>query len=190
MAQVLKETGVPPEALKFEVTEGALIGNVGAAREVLERLHAMGIQLMLDDFETGFSSLNYLQLFPLDYVKLDRPFVARTFSDRANSGMMSAMLQMVSSMGLTAIAEIVETEAAADALRKMGCEFAQGNYFSEPVQPEVALQYLRGEPFDCLARYDIDRCGTALCGTDRWGSERGDSNRGGGQCRASGPRRR
>ena len=138
---------MPADALKFEVTESALIGNVGAAREALERLHAMGIQLMLDDFGTGFSSLNYLQLFPLDYVKLDRPFVARTFSDRANSGMMTAMLQMVSSMGLTAIAEIVETEAAADALRKMGCEFAQGNFFSEPVQPEVALQYLRGAPF-------------------------------------------
>jgi diguanylate cyclase (GGDEF)-like protein len=152
VAQVLKETGVPPEALKFEVTESALIGNVGAAREVLERLHAMGVQLMLDDFGTGFSSLNYLQLFPLDYVKLDRPFVARTFSDRANSGVMSAMLQMVSSMGLTAIAEIVETEAAADALRKMGCEYGQGYFFSEPVQPEVALQHLRGEPFELRSR--------------------------------------
>jgi EAL domain-containing protein (putative c-di-GMP-specific phosphodiesterase class I) len=107
---------------------------------------------MLDDFGTGFSSLNYLQLFPLDYVKLDRPFVARTFSDRANSGVMSAMLQMVSSMGLTAIAEIVETEAAADALRKMGCEYGQGYFFSEPVQPEVALQHLRGEPFDLRSR--------------------------------------
>ena len=147
VAKVLQETGVPAATLKFEVTEGALIGNVGAAREVLQRLHAMGIQLMLDDFGTGFSSLNYLQLFPLDYVKLDRPFVARPFSDRANSGMMSAMLQMVSSMGLTAIAEIVETEAAAEALRKMGCEFGQGYYFSEPVQAEVALQYLRGDPF-------------------------------------------
>jgi len=152
VAQVLKETGVPPDALKFEVTEAALIGNVGAAREALERLHAMGIQLMLDDFGTGFSSLNYLQLFPLDYVKLDRPFVARTFSDRVNSGMMSAMLNMISSMGLTAIAEMVETEAAADALRKLGCEFGQGYFFSEPVQAEVALQYLRGEPFVLRSR--------------------------------------
>ena len=119
----------------------------GSAREALERLHALGIGLMLDDFGTGFSSLNYLQMFPLDYVKIDRPFVTRTFPDRANanSGMMPAMLQMASSMGLTAIAEIVETEAAADSLRKMGCEYGQGNFFSEPVQAEVALQYLRGE---------------------------------------------
>jgi diguanylate cyclase (GGDEF)-like protein len=147
VAQVLQETGVPAAALKFEVTEAALISNVGAAREALDRLHGLGVQLMLDDFGTGFSSLNYLQLFPLDYVKIDRPFVERTFSDRANSGMMLAMLRMASSLGLTAIAEIVETEAATDALRSMGCEFGQGYYFSEPVQPEVALRYLRGEPF-------------------------------------------
>jgi diguanylate cyclase (GGDEF)-like protein len=147
VAQVLQQTGVPAHALKFEVTEAALISNVGAAREALDRLHALGVQLMLDDFGTGFSSLNYLQLFPLDYVKIDRPFVARAFSDRANSGMMLAMLRMASSLGLTAIAEIVETEEATDALRSMGCEFGQGNFFSEPVQPEMALQYLRGEPF-------------------------------------------
>lgn len=147
VAQVLQETGVPAAALKFEVTETALISNVGAAREALERLHGLGVQVMLDDFGTGFSSLNYLQLFRLDYVKIDRPFVTRTFSDRANSGMVLAMLQMASSLGLTTIAEIVETEAAADALRKMGCELGQGYVFSEPVTADVALQYLRGKRF-------------------------------------------
>jgi diguanylate cyclase (GGDEF)-like protein len=147
VAQVLHDTGVPAASLKFEVTEAALISNVGAAREALERLHQLGVHVMLDDFGTGFSSLNYLQLFPLDYVKIDRPFVTRTFSDRANSGMMSAMLQMASSLGLTAIAENVETEAAADALRSIGCKFGQGYFFSEPVQADIALQRLRGEPF-------------------------------------------
>ncbi|MFI4866803.1 MAG: putative bifunctional diguanylate cyclase/phosphodiesterase [Steroidobacterales bacterium] len=147
VAQVLHDTGVSAALLKFEVTEAALISNVGAAREALERLHQLGVQVMLDDFGTGFSSLNYLQMFPLDYVKIDRPVVTRTLSDRANSGMMSAMLQMASSLGLTAIAENIETEAAADALRKIGCAFGQGYFFSEPVQAEVALQRLRGEPF-------------------------------------------
>jgi diguanylate cyclase (GGDEF)-like protein len=147
VAQVLHDTGVPAASLKFEVTEAALISNVGAAREALERLHQLGVHVMLDDFGTGFSSLNYLQLFLLDYVKIDRPFVTRTFSDRANSGMMIAMLQMASSLGLTAIAENVETEAAADALRRIGCKFGQGYFFSEPVQADIALQRLRGEPF-------------------------------------------
>jgi diguanylate cyclase (GGDEF)-like protein len=145
ISNTLREAGLPPDALKLEVSEISLISNVGAARETLERLHALGIQLMLDDFGTGFSSLNYLQLFPIDYVKIDRPNVERTYSGRVNSGLTPAMLQMASSMGLTAIAEIVETEEAADGLRKMGCEYGQGLFYSEAVPAEVALSYLRGE---------------------------------------------
>jgi EAL domain-containing protein (putative c-di-GMP-specific phosphodiesterase class I) len=148
VASVLRETQLPPAVLKFELTEAALISNVGAARETLEQLHAMGIQLMLDDFGTGYSSLSYLQLFPFDFVKIDRPFVNRTSSDQANTGMMAAMVQMASSLKLTAIAEIIETEAAAAALKEMGCDYGQGYYFSEPLEAEFALQRLRSqEPF-------------------------------------------
>ena len=148
VAAQLRENQLPPSVLKFEVTEAALIGNVGAARESLEKMHAMGVGLMLDDFGTGYSSLSYLQLFPFDFVKIDRPFVNRTSSDRANTGMMAAMVQMAGSLNLTAIAEIIETEAAAIALKEMGCEYGQGYYFSEPIQAELALQRLRSqEPF-------------------------------------------
>ena len=148
VAEQLRENQLPPSVLKFEVTEAALIGNVGAARESLEKMHAMGVGLMLDDFGTGYSSLSYLQLFPFDFVKIDRPFVNRTSDDRANTGMMAAMVQMAGSLNLTAIAEIIETEAAAIALKEMGCEYGQGYYFSEPIQAELALQRLRSqEPF-------------------------------------------
>ena len=145
---LLRETQLPPSLLKFELTEAALISNVGAARETLDKLHAMGIQLMLDDFGTGYSSLSYLQLFPFDFVKIDRPFVNTSGSDQANTGMMAAMVQMAGSLNLTAIAEIIETEAAARALQEMGCEFGQGYYFSEPIEAELALQRLRTQhPF-------------------------------------------
>jgi diguanylate cyclase (GGDEF)-like protein len=148
VATLLQETQLPPSLLKFELTEAALISNVGAARESLERLHAMGVQLMLDDFGTGYSSLSYLQLFPFDFVKIDRPFVNLTSADRANTGMMAAMVQMAGSLNLTAIAEIIETEAAAKALQEMGCDFGQGYYFSEPLEAERALQRLRSQqPF-------------------------------------------
>jgi len=150
VAGVLQETQVPASTLKFEVTEAALISNVGAARDLLERLHSLGVQLILDDFGTGYSSLNYLQLFPLDYVKIDRPFVSRTGAEHASSGMVTAILQMVPSLGLVAIAEIIETEAAAQALRQMGCDFGQGFYFSKPVVAETALQFLRDQPFSTL----------------------------------------
>ncbi|HUI60846.1 MAG TPA: bifunctional diguanylate cyclase/phosphodiesterase [Steroidobacteraceae bacterium] len=148
VATLLRETGLPPPALKFELTEAALINNVGAARETLDRLHGLGVGLMLDDFGTGYSSLSYLQLFPFDFVKIDRPFVNRTGADQANTGMMAAMVQMAGSLNLTAIAEIIETEAAAQALQAMGCDYGQGYYFSEPIEAELALQRLRTQhPF-------------------------------------------
>jgi diguanylate cyclase (GGDEF)-like protein len=148
IGSLLRETQLPPSCLKFELTEAALISNVGAARETLDRLHGMGIGLMLDDFGTGYSSLSYLQLFPFDFVKIDRPFVNTSGSDQANTGMMQAMVQMASSLNLTAIAEIIETEAAARALQEMGCEYGQGYYFSEPIEAELALQRLRTQhPF-------------------------------------------
>jgi predicted signal transduction protein with EAL and GGDEF domain len=162
VATVLRDTGVPASALKFEVTEAALISNVGAARDNLERLHGLGVQLILDDFGTGYSSLNYLQLFPLDYVKIDRPFVSRSASDHASSGMVAAILQMVPSLGLTAIAEIIETEAAAQALRQMGCEFGQGYFFSKPVVAEIAVQFLRDQPFAGLLQTDEAGTGATL----------------------------
>ncbi len=125
VANLLREAELPPSLLK-----------------------SMGLQLMLDDFGTGYSSLSYLQLFPFDYVKLDRPFVNRTGTDQANSGMMAALVQMASSLKLTAIAEIIETEAAARALQEMGCDFGQGYYFSEPIEAELALHRLRTQhPF-------------------------------------------
>jgi diguanylate cyclase (GGDEF)-like protein len=149
VATVLRENHLPPSVLKFELTEAALISDAAAARETLERLRAAGIQLMLDDFGTGYSSLSYLQLFPFDFVKIDRPFVNRTTSDRANTGMMAAMVQMARSLNLTAVAEIIETEAAAEALKEMGCDYGQGYYFSEPIDAELALQRLRSqEPFE------------------------------------------
>jgi diguanylate cyclase (GGDEF)-like protein len=148
IGSLLRETQLPPSVLKFELTEAALISNVGVARETLERLHGMGIGLMLDDFGTGYSSLSYLQLFPFDFVKIDRPFVNTGPQDTANTGMMNAMVQMAGSLNLKAIAEIIETEAAARALQEMGCDYGQGYYFSEPIEAELALQRLRTQhPF-------------------------------------------
>ena len=80
VAEVLDTTRTSPSNLKFELSEGGLTSNVATARAVLDAFHEMGIELMLDDFGTGYSSLSYLQLFPFDYVKVDRPFVSRTGS--------------------------------------------------------------------------------------------------------------
>ena len=147
VSTALARAHASPSSLKFELTEGGLMRNVGAAREALHRLHDVGCELMLDDFGTGYSSLNHLQLFPFDYVKIDRPFVNKAGtenSDTAESGIMAAMVQIASSLGLKAIAEVIETPAAAQALQQMGCDYGQGYYFGAPVEAEEALQRLRG----------------------------------------------
>ncbi|HVS75331.1 MAG TPA: bifunctional diguanylate cyclase/phosphodiesterase [Steroidobacteraceae bacterium] len=141
----LTETAIPPRTLKFELTEGGLISNVVAARQTLERLHQTGVELMLDDFGTGYSSLNHLQLFPFDYVKIDRPWVGASPAQHSGASLASAMVQLASSLGLTPIAEVVESQATADALEEMGCHFGQGNFFCGPVEPEDALQCLGAE---------------------------------------------
>jgi diguanylate cyclase (GGDEF)-like protein len=143
VAQVLDDTHTSAANLKFELSEGGLVSNVSTARAVLDAFHEMGIELMLDDFGTGYSSLSYLQLFPFDYVKIDRPFVSRTGSERANNAITAAILQMASNLGLRAVAEVVETRAAANTLLEMGCTYGQGYFFSPPVDAEVAFQQLR-----------------------------------------------
>src|SRR5262249_11852481 len=93
-------------------------------------------------------ALRHLQLCPSESAKHDRPLVNSSGSDQANTGMMAAMVQMAGSLNLTAIAEIIETEAAARALQEMGCDYGQGYYFSEPIEAELALQRLRTQhPF-------------------------------------------
>ncbi|HET9446258.1 MAG TPA: GGDEF domain-containing phosphodiesterase, partial [Steroidobacteraceae bacterium] len=143
VAATLEETGIAPQLLKFELTEGGLIDDAVAARGVLDSLHKLGVEMMLDDFGTGYSSLSYLQLFPFDYVKIDRPFVDRPGAERTNSAVAAAIVQMAKGLGLKSIAEIVETQAAAQDLERMGCDYAQGYYYCEPLEAEAALQILR-----------------------------------------------
>ena len=139
----LTRAQLPASVLKFEITESGLIENVAGARLILQRLHGMGIELMLDDFGTGYSSLNHLELFPFDFVKIDRPFVSRPGAEDANRGIMAAVVQIASSLGLKAIAEVIETQSVAEALQQMGCQYGQGYLFGMPVEAEEALQRIR-----------------------------------------------
>ncbi len=145
VSEVLRFTGTPAAALKFELTENGLISNVRAARSALDRLHSMGIELMLDDFGSGYSSLSHLQVFPFDYVKIDGPFDGRSSSQREHETLARAMTQVASTLGLKTIAELVETTNAVEALQHMGCQYAQGNVFGEPVEAEQAVQQLRAQ---------------------------------------------
>lgn len=145
VAATLEETGTPARFLRFEVTEGSLISNVGSAQELLHRLHRMGIGLMLDDFGTGYSSLSYLQLFPFDCLKIDRSFVSRIAADGAGGELLRAIVQLAASLGLRTVAEGVESQEVAQVLKQSGCGFGQGFLFSRPTEAEAVLQRLRAE---------------------------------------------
>jgi diguanylate cyclase (GGDEF)-like protein len=144
VAATLKQRTLPPAYLKFELTEMAL-GNVAGVRECLERLHGMGIELVLDDFGTGHSSLSNLQLFPFDFVKIDTPFVDRRGVFQSNMSMVAAMIQLAASLDLHTVAEIIDSEAAAAALKAMGCRYGQGYYFSPPLESAAAYDKLRAQ---------------------------------------------
>ncbi len=126
VSSTLARAQLPASTLKFEITEGGLIENVAGARHILQRLHDMGIELMLDDFGTGYSSLNHLELFPFDFVKIDRPFLSRAGAEDANRGITAAVVQIASSLGLKAIAELVEHSRSLRRFSRWGVSMDRG----------------------------------------------------------------
>ena len=140
---VLQETGFDPQRLEIELTEHALVRDIGAARGVIAALKAAGMTIALDDFGTGYSSLAYLSDLPFDKLKIDRSFV-RTLRERAESAkVVAAIIGLSRSLGAQVIAEGVETEGDAQALQRLGCELAQGYLFARPM-PAAAVARATG----------------------------------------------
>jgi diguanylate cyclase (GGDEF)-like protein/PAS domain S-box-containing protein len=148
VAEILAETEIEPGSLQLEITEGMLTSNdVHSVNNTLSSLKDLSIQLAVDDFGMGYSSLSYLKRFPVDLMKIDRSFIAGLGQD-ANSAskdaeIVSAMIELTHALGLEAVAEGVETAEQLAQLRNMECDLAQGNYFSEPL-PSEALSVLMG----------------------------------------------
>lgn len=140
--QVLVETGIPPIALKIELTESTAADDPDAVAKILERLKAMGVQTLMDDFGTGYSSLNYLTRLPLDKLKIDRSFIMRIPGSAHDSLVTSTILVLSHNLGLGAIAEGVETEEQLQFLRALSCEEIQGYLFSPPVTATEFLAFL------------------------------------------------
>ncbi len=139
---LLAETGIPPETLHLEVTESALIPEMDAVREVLDRLRGLGIRLSLDDFGTGYSSLSCLRNLRFDSLKIDRSFVQRLDSDPESRAIVETILTLARSLHMTVVAEGIETEKQRARLLDLGCDAGQGFLFSKPVAAEIAEQAL------------------------------------------------
>jgi diguanylate cyclase (GGDEF)-like protein/PAS domain S-box-containing protein len=139
VAQALAESGLPAAALELELTESALIEDIEQSALVLHGLKALGVRLSIDDFGTGFSSLSYLKRFPVDVLKLDRSFVNEQPATPGNCGFVRAVIQMAHALGLSVVAEGIETPKARDALRGASCDEGQGYLFAKPM-PMAELQ--------------------------------------------------
>ncbi len=140
-SRVVEEFGLQRGALQLELTESSLMRNPAQALQTMQRLHEKGICISLDDFGTGFSSMSYLQHLPLDSLKIDRSFVSDVETNPRNAAICRALLSLGHSMGLSVIAEGVETEGQHRWLAAHGCDQVQGYLLGRP----VPLQALLGE---------------------------------------------
>ncbi len=138
--QVLMETGISPNLLELEVTEGVLMSGTDKAIELLESIRELGVRVAIDDFGTGFSSLSYLRQLPINKVKLDRSFIHDLTSNSDSSAIVQGVITMTHHLGLQVVAEGVETLAQQEYLIARGCDFLQGFRFSRPVSLETFLQ--------------------------------------------------
>jgi diguanylate cyclase (GGDEF)-like protein/PAS domain S-box-containing protein len=134
IAEILRETGVDPRTLQLEITEGAVAyDNAQNANNTLWNLKTLGVQLAIDDFGMGYSSLSYLKRFPVDLLKIDRSFVRELGKDLKDTKIVAAIIHLARALDLKVIAEGVETAEQVEQLRKMKCDMVQGSYFSKPL---------------------------------------------------------
>jgi len=144
--RLLIESEVDPKRLKFELTESAVLDNVEEAITRMTNLKALGIGLSLDDFGTGYSSLSYLKQLPVEEVKIDRSFVGDVPHDSNDAAIVRAILAMSDSLGLSVVAEGVETDLQFAYLNQYGCKVFQGYLFGRPMPIDDFTQYLKGNP--------------------------------------------
>ncbi|QWL05425.1 putative bifunctional diguanylate cyclase/phosphodiesterase [Shewanella indica] len=135
IVRVLQQTGLPASQLELELTENALIEEPLELAKVLERIAALGVVLSLDDFGTGFSSLEHIKYFPINVLKIDKSFVASVEQDERGKRLLSALINFANGFNVVSVAEGIETEAQAQFCRERGCNLLQGYLYCRPIRP-------------------------------------------------------
>jgi predicted signal transduction protein with EAL and GGDEF domain len=130
LANSVRKHGITPSRIELELTEGIIMRDAETTIKILERLHEIGFQLSIDDFGTGFSSLNYLRRFPIDKIKIDRSFVSDVTQSESAASIVTAVISLAQSLKLKVIAEGVQTKEQLEILRVQRCDDAQGFLFS------------------------------------------------------------
>ncbi|GAB6110616.1 putative bifunctional diguanylate cyclase/phosphodiesterase [Desulfomicrobium salsuginis] len=128
----IQSNGISPSLLKLEITESDVMTNPDITVQKLRLMKELGVAILVDDFGTGYSSMSYLQRFPIDTLKIDRSFVTQ-LEQHANRVIVRTIVNLAHSLGLSVVAEGIESERQYQVLKEMGCEFAQGFHFSRPI---------------------------------------------------------
>ena len=135
--KILNKTGLPPEQLKLEITETALMEDAEETIRLVHRLKDYGLQLIIDDFGTGYSSLSYLQRLPIDTIKVDRSFISRIQNEPdGNRNIVEAIISLAHRLNMIVVAEGVESPEQYAILLEMNCQLGQGYLFSRPLDEE------------------------------------------------------
>jgi predicted signal transduction protein with EAL and GGDEF domain len=133
VGQILRDSGLAPANLKLELTESVTMRDEERTTRILGELRTLGVRLCIDDFGTGYSSLSYLRRFALDILKIDRSFVSEMLNNSESQEIVKTILSLGSNLGMQVVAEGVETPEQVSLLKSLGCEYAQGYFFSRPL---------------------------------------------------------
>jgi EAL domain-containing protein (putative c-di-GMP-specific phosphodiesterase class I) len=153
VADVLRRHRLPAHLLTLEITESIVISDADRAIGLLAELRALGVRLALDDFGTGYSSLTYLSALPIQQLKIDRSFVTGITESARDAAIVTSLIDLAHHLGLQVIAEGIEDPAVAERLRRLGCEYGQGYFFSMSMSPEDLPEWAAHTP-------PLDRLGT------------------------------
>jgi len=140
--QILREEGLHPRHVEFEITEGMVMSDPERAITMMENLSDMGVKLALDDFGTGYSSLSYLKRFPMNSLKIDKAFVDDITINDKDRNMVASIIAMAHNLGLKVVAEGVETKAQLQTLKSLKCEYIQGFYFAKPMPADELIKFI------------------------------------------------
>ncbi|MGZ4295232.1 MAG: EAL domain-containing protein [Solirubrobacteraceae bacterium] len=157
ISSALQRHGVPAGALVLEVTESSVLADPDRISNVMQRLRTLGVELSLDDFGTGPSSLAHLKALPVGELKIDRSFVSRMRSDETDSAIVYALIQLARKLGIRLVAEGVEDRWTWDALRVLDCDLIQGYFISRPLPAEDVEAQLASQQRQQLSAGLADR---------------------------------
>jgi EAL domain-containing protein (putative c-di-GMP-specific phosphodiesterase class I) len=135
VAEAIASAGIPPASLVLEITESMFLQDTDAVVSTLRAIRSLGVRVAIDDFGSGYSSLGYLQRFPVDILKIDRSFIGG-HDDQGDTSLAEAIVRIGQTLNLQTVAEGIETTEQWSALRELGCDLGQGYYFARPSDPD------------------------------------------------------